>query len=846
MAAKTNSPFGSIRNRLLFGTTALATVPLLVLAGVLAFFAARQSAQSLNTRANDQLQSIRVGKQEEVKAYFEGVADNLAIVARSIEVRRALIDLPAHLHALPATLAVPLDQARTEVAGYYRNQFAVEYSKRNAGAAIDIDALVRAQSDATIAAQYLYVAINPNPLGEKGKMDAASSDASPYTTMHAELHPFGRAVVERYGLYDFFLVDLQGNVVYTYFKELDYASNLLTGPWAKSGLAQAYIDAAGGSATSAKAGEVRLTDYAPYVPSYDDQAAFVSTPVYDGIKQIGVFIVQLPIDRVNAIMTFGGNWKEVGLGESGEVYLVGADKTPRSVSRFMREDPDAFVQMMKGLGTPADALGRMKSRASNIGLMSVDTRATQDAFAGKSGVSIYPDYRGVAVLGAYSPMTVLNQNWAILSEIDQAEANAPVAELRKQIGVVALIVLLSMATIAIFIALRLARSINNPLAHFSAVVDKVAKGDNEARVKLPATDEIGQLGVAFDHMLDERIATQRRIEKENDQLNNSVVDIMTSVAELAQRNLNVKVPVSADVTGAVSDAINMMTRSTAGALSRVRQISNTVSSASENVRQRSDQVHGVASAAANQASAASAELQQTAMALREMGEQAREANQFAERAIKTTGDALEIVRATVSGISESRDQIRETEKRVKRLGERSQEITAVVNIIGQIAERTSVLALNASMQAVAAGDAGRGFAVVADEVKRLAENARQATQQISSLVHAIQADTSETIQAMNGTIAQVVDISKLADQAGGQMNDTRAATELLATAVRSIASSTRTQSKASETLLTRANELLQSSQQTLAQLDAQRKDTETLAASAQELVTTVSEFRLPG
>ena len=840
MAARSAALLGSIRNRLLFGTTALATVPLLVLALVLAYFAVRQSGQSLSARANDQLQSIRVGKQGEIKAYFQGVADNMVIVARSSEVRHALRELPGRLSTLPTQLALPIDDARAALAIYYRNQFAVEYARRNPGAVPNVDAMLAAQSEATIAAQYLYISSNPNVLGEKGKLDAAAGDPSPYSALHAELHPFGRAVVERYGLYDFFLVDLDGNVVYTFFKELDFASNLRTGPWAQSGLGAAFANAAG-----LKIGEVQMTDYAPYVPSYDDQASFLSTPVYEAGQQIGTFIVQLPIDKVNAIMTFDGKWTEVGLGESGEVYLVGTDKTPRSISRFMKENPTGFVQMMKGLGTPPDRLGRMSSRGSNIGLMSVDTTATREAIAGTAGVGIYPDYRGIPVLGAYSPLRVLNQDWAILSEIDEAEANAPVTALRRQIALVALAALLVVAAVGFLVALRLARSINRPLEHFSSVVGKVAKGDNEARVKLPPSDEIGQLGVAFDLMLDERIATQKRIEKENDQLNNSVVDIMTSVAELAQRNLDVKVPVSEDVTGAVSDAINMMTRSTANALGSVLRISNIVSLASQSVRQRSDQVHGVATAASNQATAASAELQQTAMALRDMGDQAREANQFAERAIKTTGDAMDIVRATVSGISESRDQIRETEKRVKRLGERSQEITAVVNIIGQIAERTSVLALNASMQAVAAGDAGRGFAVVADEVKRLAENARQATQQISSLVHAIQADTSETIQAMNGTIAQVVDISKLADQAGNQMNDTRAATELLATAVRNIGTSTQAQSKASQTLLTRAYELLQSSQQTLEQLDAQRKDTETLAGSAQELVNTVGAFRLP-
>jgi methyl-accepting chemotaxis protein len=840
MARTSASLFGSIRNRLLFGTTALATVPLVVLALVLGYFAARQSAQSLNQRANDQLQSIRVGKQEEIKAYFQGVADNMSVVASTGEVRRALTDLPPSFQALPDALPVPVPQARAAVADYYRSQFLAEYGKRNGNARIDIDAVLKQQSDATVAAQYFYIASNPNALGQKNKLDAAAADASAYTAVLGPFQSFGRNVVERYGLYDFFLVDMQGNVVYTYFKELDYASNLRSGPWAKSGLAEAF-----GNAQAIPAGEVRITDYAPYTPSYEDQASFASTPVYDGDRQIGVFIVQLPIDKVNAIMTFAGQWKDVGLGASGEVYLVGGHKTPRSISRFMKEDPNGFVQMMKALAVPADKLAAMRSRASNVGLMTVDTRATRDAFAGKSGVGVYPDYRGIPVLGAYAPLKVLNQNWAIVSEIDEAEASAPVAALRAQIVKVGLIALLVMAAIAALIALRLARSINRPLAHFGGIVGRVAQGDNDARVNLPATDEIGHLGQAFDRMIDERIATQRGIEKENEQLNNSVVEIMTSVAGLAGRNLNIKVPVNEDVTGAVSDAINMMTRSTASALGNVRRISNDVSTASESVRQRSDQVHGVAEAASTQATAASAELQQTAMALREMGEQAREANQHAERAIRSTGDAMEIVRATVSGISESRDQIRETEKRVKRLGERSQEITGVVNIIGQIAERTSVLALNASMQAVAAGDAGRGFAVVADEVKRLAENARQATQQIGSLVNAIQVDTAETIQAMNGTIAQVVDISRLADQAGGQMNDTRAATEQLAAAVRTIATSTQAQSDASKTLLNRAYELLQSSQRTVEALDAQRADTETLASSARDLVSTVGQFQLP-
>ncbi len=406
--------------------------------------------------------------------------------------------------------------------------------------------------------------------------------------------------------------------------------------------------------------------------------------------------------------------------------------------------------------------------------------------------------------------------------------------------------LLLVGLIALFAGLRLARSINTPLTQVQDTVKKVAAGDLAARTKLKSTDEIAQLSNALDTLLDEKVTELARAQSENEQLNNSVIEIMMSVAQLAQRDLNVKVPVSEDVTGAVSDAINMMTSSTAGALKQVTTISNQVSDSSGRVRERADTVLKLADEASNQANAASAELSATANALRQIGDQAQGAGREAERALTATGEALSVVRATVEGINNSRDQIRETEKRVKRLAERSQEISSAVNIIGQIAERTSVLALNASMQAVAAGEAGRGFAVVADEVKRLAENAREATQQIAGLVSAIQSDTTETLQAMNGTIAQVVDITKLADRAGTQMNDTRAATEALVNSVRTISQATQTQGEASQRLLARAYDLISASQRTLEEIELQRTDTEQLTESASSLVRTVSEFRLPG
>jgi methyl-accepting chemotaxis protein len=839
MATTSSSFLGSIRGRLIAGIAALALIPLILLALALGYYASRQSATALDARAYDQMASIRAGKQEEIKAYFGNVADLMRTVSNTVEVKQALREGILTQPQMEAT--TDLDAAKKALTEYYRSDFARQFSIRNPGQRADLSDVVAKLPAQTIAAQYAYIAKNPNPLGKKNEL-AQSNDGSAYSAMHPLIHAYASRAVQDYGLYDFFLVDAQtGFVVYTYFKELDFATSLREGPWAQSGLGQAFEKAM----AAKNANDVLITDYAPYRPSYDDQASFVSTPIVEDGRTIGVFIVQLPIDRVNQIMTFNDKWKDVGLGESGETYLVGPDKTPRSISRFMKQDSAAFIKMMRGLNASQNKLASMDSRDSNIGLMTVDTRGVQSALAGQSGTAVYPDYRGVNVLGSYAPIDVLGLRWVILSEIDESESNAPIAALQRGIAIAGLGTLLLVGLIALYAGLRLARSINVPLAQVQGTVQKVGGGDLDARTGLQSNDEIGQLAKAFDNMLDDKVAELARAQKENEDLNSSVVDIMMSVAQLAQRDLNVKVPVSENVTGAVSDAINMMTGSTSSALQRVNQISRQVSESSERVRTRSDEVRSLANDSGIQANAASQELVSTATALREMGEQAQTAGRDAEQALTVSGDALKIVRETIVGINESRGQIEETEVRMKRLADMSRQISSAVTLIEEIADRTSVLALTASMQAVAAGESGRGFAIVADEVKRLAENAHTSTQQIAGLVTTIQNETAETLNALNATVAKVTEITRLANRAGTQMDGTRSTTQALVASVRRIEQTTLAQSEASQRLLARAQQLIGASKRTLSEIELQREDTESLSRSATDLVSTVSEFKLP-
>jgi methyl-accepting chemotaxis protein len=842
MADSSRSLFGTIRSRLIFGSLGLSLIPLILISVVVGILATRLSGDAIETRVKDQLRAVHTVKSNEIRESFGALASALRSLSSSEDIVAAVPQLTALSSELVTKVTTPAEAQRQALNAYYNAEFEREFGARNSGAKAGMADAMRELPAKALAMQYLYIARNPNPLGSKSLLLNSADDTSGYSILHNRLQPQMRYWIREYGFYDIFLVDTNGDIVYTYFKELDFGTNLRNGPWSKTPIGEAYRQAAQASDPRG----VYLSDFAPYRPSYDDQAAFLSTPLFERGQRVGVLIAQMPIDRINQVLNFGGDWEQAGLGKTGETVLLGADGNHRSDSRRLINERDRYFAELAARGVPAAKINEVKAKDSTIGNISDASEPAKAALAGQNALGEFDDYLGTPVLAAAGPIDALNRRFGFVVKLDQDEAYGPIVSLTRQIGGTAIAALALLGLIAAFVALRLARSINVPLSQVQDTVQRVGAGDLDARTGLQSGDEIGQLAKAFDGLLDEKVTELARAQKENEQLNNSVIEIMMSVAQLAQRDLNIKVPVSEDVTGAVSDAINMMTTSTAGALKKVNSISAQVSDSSGKVRERADTVLKLADEASNQANAASAELSSTANALRQIGEQAQGAGREAERALGATAEALNVVRATVDGITNSRDQIRETEKRVKRLAERSQEISSAVTIIGQIAERTSVLALNASMQAVAAGEAGRGFAVVADEVKRLAENAREATQQIAGLVNAIQSDTTETLQAMNGTIAQVVDITKLADRAGTQMNDTRAATEALVNSVRTISQATQTQGEASQRLLARAYELISASQRTLEEIELQRGDTEQLAESATSLVRTVSEFRLPG
>jgi len=405
--------------------------------------------------------------------------------------------------------------------------------------------------------------------------------------------------------------------------------------------------------------------------------------------------------------------------------------------------------------------------------------------------------------------------------------------------------LLAIFALAALIAVLISGSITGPVSHLVSVIEKLAMGDNTVRANLETFDEIGLLGRQFDMMVDQRELVSEKVRHENEQLNNSVIELLQAVAKLAQKDLTVKVPVAEDVTGLVADALNLLAEETASVLNRVVDIAGNVASISQQVKAQSDTVIGVATEEKQEVEQAAAELNHASLVMQDIAKLAHSCNEAAEKAIQNTDKAQETVLETVQGITTIRDTIRETEKRIKRLGERSQEIGGVVNIINGIAERTHILAINASMHAASAGEAGRGFAVVANEVQKLAENAREATLKISGLVNNIQLETADTVTTMNDAISQVVQGTTLAQQAGAEMRETRDTTANLVQLVKSIATSSTAQAETSRQLNERAIQIQKSTDRTYEQLQEQGIQTQRLVGFSDELVESVGVFNLP-
>ncbi|MEX1826385.1 methyl-accepting chemotaxis protein [Luteibacter sp. CQ10] len=346
------------------------------------------------------------------------------------------------------------------------------------------------------------------------------------------------------------------------------------------------------------------------------------------------------------------------------------------------------------------------------------------------------------------------------------------------------------------------------------------------------------------------VRDQRRRFETTSELNQrnqtAIMRLLDEMGTLAEGDLTIKATVTEDITGAIADAMNSAVDEMRNLVTTINETAVRVSAAAQETQATAMHLADAAEQQAQQISSATSAINQIATSMDTVSKDSAESADVAQRSVQIASRGAEVVRETIQGMDSIRDQIQETSKRIKRLGESSQEIGSIVELINDIAEQTNILALNAAIQAASAGEAGRGFAVVADEVQRLAERSASATKRIETLVQTIQSDTNEAVSSMEQTTAEVVAGARLAEDAGTALGDIERVSNDLSALIQNISAAARQQSAAATDTSATMNVIQEITSQTSLGASQTAESIGNLAQLANDLRLSVANFKLPG
>jgi len=530
-------------------------------------------------------------------------------------------------------------------------------------------------------------------------LDFSSSEAL-NTSAHNQNEYFDN-FIKAYGYYDFFLIDNSGEIFYTLTKEADYQTNLMTGKYNNSGLGKLFKKVQ-------SSGKFAMSDFSNYAPSNGDPAGFIALPLTTNSGISVVVALQLSIEKISEVMQ-----QRAGMGETGESYLIGSDLLMRS---------DSFLDP-EGHSVGASFSGTVKSNG-------VDTVGAKLAIKGEVGQKIIIDYNGNPVLSAYTPIDINGIRWALLSEIDVAEAFESIYTLYWSIAIVVMIFIV----VIIAVALVITKSITTPLG-----------GEPNEMKNITETIASGDLTVSFEE--------GRESESVYGSMKAMVNQLFGVVSEIVDNSNSLAS--SAEETSALS---------LQSSISLVQQQAN-IELVSTAVEEMSTSINEVASSASNAATSALS-------------------------AQNSSNEANDKISQTIDDLEQLDKKIILAGDVIKTLETDSNQIGSVLEVIRNIADQTNLLALNAAIEAARAGEQGRGFAVVADEVRTLASKTQESTKNIEQMIGHLQNSSNnavEVITASRDVCKHTLSNAQITAEMIHVMNDDIGSitqmTELIATAV---------------------------------------------------------------
>lgn len=633
--------------------------------------------------------------------------------------------------------------------------------------------------------QQHYIAQNVYPTGEKHRLDAAE-DGSFYSKMHALYHPYLRTVLETNAYYDMFLFDADGNLIYSVYKESDFATNFNTGAFAKSGLGDAFRRARRSSHS-----EVHFVDFTPYAPSAGAAAAFMSTPIFNAAGDlIGVYAVQLPIGVIQALLDRSAEGADMD-----HVYLVGDDGLLRS-EVVMAESTFKVLDPVEGEFAKAS----IEDSSEHVSFNSLDSH-------------------GNSVVSAAAPVHIMGASWRTIAEKSRAAVLGPLTQMRDMmlIGSAVALVLLSA------LGWMFSRSITKPASDLEQNLRRIAAEDFD--FDIDGTDRGDEFGNSARALADLKASLEaaremdEEVRRKSHEQQEVVEKLTTGLRELSTGNLacKLKEPLAREFEplrenfNTSLDTLNELIVEVIESCKSITSQSNEISKSADNLSNRTE----------NQA----ATLEETAAALDQLTDGVKQAAQSAKEVEEIVADARGSAETGKKVVDDAVAAMEEIE-------ESSNQISEIISVIDDIAFQTNLLALNAGVEAGRAGDAGKGFAVVASEVGSLAQRSSDAAKAIKKLISnsARQVskgvkNVSDTGEAISAIVERVSHISEL---------------------MRETASSASEQSHSLDEINIGVNQLDQVTQQNAAMVEQSTEASHELRKKSQSLTDIVSQFKTQG
>jgi class 3 adenylate cyclase len=482
---------------------------------VVAWNSYKSGRSALIRAAEDHLKGVQVAKTTTLKAMLDSLRDQVISMSDSHVTIDGMREFRAAYKSLNAASLTPEQSEKLE--GFYENDFLPKLAEQIDGEPVLEQYLPVKPAERYL--QYHYLSNNPHPYGKKQDLEESESDQSSYGKIHETYHNAFERAVKIFGFEDVMLVDAESmEIVYSYQKTSEFATNLETGPYANTLMASKVRAMRGNNDRD----DFKIADFEPYRPSLGKPMAFAVSPIFDGPQMIGLLVLQFPIDNFNKVLTGNFNWAEEGMGQTGETYLVGPDKTMRSRSRFMYEKPKDFVQLLRQSSVPTSVVERIEKQGNVICAMPVESESVAAAFRGQKGIMVVNDYRGEETLSAYGPLELNSLRWAVITEKDLAEVEAPI----HQLGRTVLIVASGMALAVTLLALMFSHLLTRPLRALTEGALRLGRGETDVKVRVKSRDEFGELGRVFNQMSENIKQQTERLEgqvRENQELLHSIL-----------------------------------------------------------------------------------------------------------------------------------------------------------------------------------------------------------------------------------------------------------------------------------------------------------------------------------